>query len=142
MLFLYRKYYEGGRGLHAPGRETALGLGIATSERMLGICRGRRKFLAASLTLLCIPAITWLYLFAGNFEGKEEALPEREGRKRTLAVPASWEEPPSHLVSVCRFVERWIDADAQPQEKACLGSWRESVTSKGKNKHRSQIRCT
>lgn len=76
LLFLHREYYEGGRGLHAPGRETALGLGIATSERMLGICRGRRKFLAASLTLLCIPAITWLYLFAGSFEGKKEAFAE------------------------------------------------------------------
>nr|XP_040134683.1 LARGE xylosyl- and glucuronyltransferase 1 isoform X1 [Ictidomys tridecemlineatus] len=64
-----RKYYEGGRGPHAPDRDTALGLGIATSERMLGICRGRRKFLAASLTLLCIPAVTWIYLFAGSFEG-------------------------------------------------------------------------
>jgi glycosyltransferase-like protein LARGE len=39
---------------------------------MLGICRGRRKFLAASLTLLCIPAITWIYLFAGSFEGKNK----------------------------------------------------------------------
>lgn len=76
LLFPHREYYEGGRGLHAPGRDTALGLGIATSERMLGICRGRRKFLAASLTLLCIPAITWLYLFAGSFEGKKAALME------------------------------------------------------------------
>jgi hypothetical protein len=71
----FRKYYEGGQGLDAPDRDTALGLGIATSERMLGICRGRRKFLAASLTLLCIPAITWIYLFSGSFEGKSE----REG---------------------------------------------------------------
>ncbi|XP_031196187.1 LARGE xylosyl- and glucuronyltransferase 1 isoform X3 [Mastomys coucha] len=38
---------------------------------MLGICRGRRKFLAASLTLLCIPAITWIYLFAGSFEDRK-----------------------------------------------------------------------
>ncbi|XP_021113998.1 LARGE xylosyl- and glucuronyltransferase 1 isoform X3 [Heterocephalus glaber] len=36
---------------------------------MLGVCRGRRKFLAASLTLLCIPALTWIYLFAGSLEG-------------------------------------------------------------------------
>lgn len=54
-------------------RDTALELEIATSERMLGICRGRRKFLAASLTLLCIPAITWIYLFAGSFEGKNKS---------------------------------------------------------------------
>lgn len=77
----FRKYYEGGRGLHAPDRDTALGLGIATSERMLGICRGRRKFLAASLTLLCIPAVTWIYLFAGSFEGKKGRQCEREGGK-------------------------------------------------------------
>lgn len=67
----FRNYYEGGRRLHAPDRDAALGLGFATSERMLGICRGRRKFLAASLTLLCIPAVTWIYLFAGSLEGKE-----------------------------------------------------------------------
>lgn len=87
----FRKYYEGGRGPHAPGREAALGLGVATSERMLGICRGRRKFLAASLTVLCIPAITWLYLFAGSFEGKKAASAQGGGggRKRTRAVPAS-----------------------------------------------------
>uniref|UniRef100_A0A8C7KLQ0 LARGE xylosyl- and glucuronyltransferase 1 n=1 Tax=Oncorhynchus kisutch TaxID=8019 RepID=A0A8C7KLQ0_ONCKI len=35
---------------------------------MLGMCRGRRKFLAASLALLFIPALTWLYLSAGNFQ--------------------------------------------------------------------------
>lgn len=75
LLFLSRKYYEGSRGLRAPGRETALGLEIATSERMLGICRGRRKFLAVSLTLLCIPAVTWLYLFAGSYEGKKDTFP-------------------------------------------------------------------
>lgn len=40
---------------------------------MLGVCRGRRRFLAASLTLLCIPALTWVYLFAGSFEGKSGA---------------------------------------------------------------------
>uniref|UniRef100_A0A8B9GZC1 LARGE xylosyl- and glucuronyltransferase 1 n=1 Tax=Astyanax mexicanus TaxID=7994 RepID=A0A8B9GZC1_ASTMX len=35
---------------------------------MLGMCRGRRKkFLAASLALLFIPALTWLYLSAANF---------------------------------------------------------------------------
>uniref|UniRef100_A0A3P8Y1T9 LARGE xylosyl- and glucuronyltransferase 1 n=1 Tax=Esox lucius TaxID=8010 RepID=A0A3P8Y1T9_ESOLU len=36
---------------------------------MPGMCRGRRKFLAASLALLFIPALTWLYLSAGNFQG-------------------------------------------------------------------------
>ncbi|EPY72730.1 hypothetical protein CB1_092648006 [Camelus ferus] len=79
------KYYEGGRGLQAPGRETALGIGIATSERMLGICRGRRKFLAASLTLLCIPAVTWLYLFAGSFED----IPGAVGSGSLSPVPVS-----------------------------------------------------
>lgn len=34
------------------------------------MCRGRRKFLAASLALLFIPALTWLYLSAGNFQGR------------------------------------------------------------------------
>uniref|UniRef100_A0A3Q4IB81 LARGE xylosyl- and glucuronyltransferase 1 n=1 Tax=Neolamprologus brichardi TaxID=32507 RepID=A0A3Q4IB81_NEOBR len=32
---------------------------------MLGMCRGRRKFLVASLALLFIPALTWLYLSVG-----------------------------------------------------------------------------
>ncbi|KAM9312623.1 xylosyl- and glucuronyltransferase LARGE1 isoform 3-T3 [Gastrophryne carolinensis] len=42
---------------------------------MLGFCRGRRKFLAASLTLLFVPAITWIYLFTGNFDnGKSISL--------------------------------------------------------------------
>ncbi|MGH0166779.1 UNVERIFIED_CONTAM: hypothetical protein FKN15_076227 [Acipenser sinensis] len=35
---------------------------------MLGMCRGRRKFLVASLALLSIPALTWLYLSVGNFQ--------------------------------------------------------------------------
>ncbi|XP_070785080.1 xylosyl- and glucuronyltransferase LARGE1 isoform X3 [Enoplosus armatus] len=35
---------------------------------MLGMCRGRRKFLAASLALLFIPALTWLYLSVGSFQ--------------------------------------------------------------------------
>ncbi|KAJ8249572.1 hypothetical protein COCON_G00227880 [Conger conger] len=38
--------------------------------RMLGMCRGRRKLLAASLALLFIPALTWLYLSAANFQVK------------------------------------------------------------------------
>ncbi|KAG5830723.1 hypothetical protein ANANG_G00313640 [Anguilla anguilla] len=41
---------------------------------MLGMCRGRRKFLAASLALLFIPALTWLYLSAGNFQVKSVPL--------------------------------------------------------------------
>ena len=43
-------------------------------QRMLGMCRGRRKFLAASLALLFIPALTWLYLSAGNFQGKTQTV--------------------------------------------------------------------
>ncbi|XP_072915056.1 xylosyl- and glucuronyltransferase LARGE1 isoform X1 [Hemitrygon akajei] len=35
---------------------------------MLGICRGRRKFLAATLTALFVPAFTWIYLFSGSFK--------------------------------------------------------------------------
>lgn len=93
---------------------------------MLGICRGRRKFLAASLTLLCIPAITWLYLFAGSFEGKKEAFPQGEGWREegTLAVPESWEEPPSLLIPASPSVEQW-NFDARSQEKICLGLQRE-----------------
>uniref|UniRef100_A0A8C6KLA9 LARGE xylosyl- and glucuronyltransferase 1 n=1 Tax=Nothobranchius furzeri TaxID=105023 RepID=A0A8C6KLA9_NOTFU len=37
---------------------------------MLGMCRGRRKFLAVSLALLFIPALTWLYLSVGSFQVK------------------------------------------------------------------------
>ncbi|XP_017281863.1 LARGE xylosyl- and glucuronyltransferase 1 isoform X2 [Kryptolebias marmoratus] len=37
---------------------------------MLGMCRGRRKFLAASLALLFIPALTWLYLSVGSIQVK------------------------------------------------------------------------
>ncbi|KAK2523673.1 Large [Columba livia] len=50
---------------------------------MLGICRGRRKFLAASLTVLFVPAITWIYLFAGSFEG---CLPIKMRQKRHLGL--------------------------------------------------------
>uniref|UniRef100_A0AAY4AZP1 LARGE xylosyl- and glucuronyltransferase 1 n=1 Tax=Denticeps clupeoides TaxID=299321 RepID=A0AAY4AZP1_9TELE len=35
---------------------------------MLGMCRGRRKFLAFSFALLFIPALTWLYLSVGSFQ--------------------------------------------------------------------------
>ena len=34
------------------------------------MCRGRRKFLLATVALLFIPALTWLYLTAGNFQGE------------------------------------------------------------------------
>lgn len=62
----------GGCGLFASDIGTALGWESETPERMLGICRGRRKFLAASLTVLFVPAVTWIYLFAGSFEGRRE----------------------------------------------------------------------
>nr|XP_015097053.1 LARGE xylosyl- and glucuronyltransferase 1 [Vicugna pacos] len=101
-----RKYYEGGRGLQAPGRETALGIGIATSERMLGICRGRRKFLAASLTLLCIPAVTWLYLFAGSFEdGKPVSLSPLESQAHSPRYTASSQRERESLEVRVREVE-------------------------------------
>ncbi|XP_046285341.2 xylosyl- and glucuronyltransferase LARGE1 isoform X3 [Marmota monax] len=101
-----RKYYEGGRGLHAPDRDTVLGLGIATSERMLGICRGRRKFLAASLTLLCIPAITWIYLFAGSFEdGKPVSLSPLESQAHSPRYAASSQRERESLEVRMREVE-------------------------------------
>uniref|UniRef100_A0A8C0Q603 LARGE xylosyl- and glucuronyltransferase 1 n=2 Tax=Canis lupus familiaris TaxID=9615 RepID=A0A8C0Q603_CANLF len=57
---------------------------------MLGICRGRRKFLAASLTVLCIPAITWLYLFAGSFEdGKPVSLSPLESQPHSPRYAAA-----------------------------------------------------
>lgn len=43
----------------------------ALVQRMLGMCRGRRKFLVASLALLFIPALMWLYLSVGSFQGKD-----------------------------------------------------------------------
>uniref|UniRef100_A0AAR2L890 LARGE xylosyl- and glucuronyltransferase 1 n=1 Tax=Pygocentrus nattereri TaxID=42514 RepID=A0AAR2L890_PYGNA len=51
---------------------------------MLGICRGRRKFLAASLALLFIPALTWLYLSAANFSVKPLPLSPLEPQSSTL----------------------------------------------------------
>lgn len=54
---------------------------------MLGMCRGRRKFLVASLALLFIPALTWLYLSVGGFQGKRG----RDG------------EIPSHTLSIRPF---------------------------------------
>ncbi|KFO18427.1 Glycosyltransferase-like protein LARGE1 [Fukomys damarensis] len=57
---------------------------------MLGVCRGRRKFLAASLTLLCIPALTWIYLFAGSLEdGKPVSLSPLESQAHSPRSPAS-----------------------------------------------------
>ncbi|XP_060046089.1 xylosyl- and glucuronyltransferase LARGE1 isoform X1 [Erinaceus europaeus] len=101
-----RKYYEGGQGLRAPNRETALQLGIATSERMLGICRGRRKFLAASLTLLCIPAITWVYLFSGSFEdGKPVSLSPLESQPHSPRYTASSQRERESLEVRVREVE-------------------------------------
>ncbi|KAI1882188.1 hypothetical protein AGOR_G00248120 [Albula goreensis] len=50
---------------------------------MLGMCRGRRKFLAASLALLFIPALTWLYLSAGNFQVKSLPLSPLEPQSAT-----------------------------------------------------------
>nr|XP_061809325.1 xylosyl- and glucuronyltransferase LARGE1-like isoform X2 [Nerophis lumbriciformis] len=51
---------------------------------MLGMCRGRRKFLAASLALLFIPALTWLYLSVGSFQaGKPLPLSPLETQSST-----------------------------------------------------------
>ncbi|XP_014833392.1 PREDICTED: glycosyltransferase-like protein LARGE1 [Poecilia mexicana] len=47
---------------------------------MLGIFRGRRKFLAASLVLLFIPTLTWLYLSIGNFQVKSLPLSSLEAQ--------------------------------------------------------------
>ncbi|XP_053170170.1 xylosyl- and glucuronyltransferase LARGE1-like [Scomber japonicus] len=50
---------------------------------MLGMCRGRRKFLAASLALLFIPALTWLYLSVGGFQVKPLPLSPLETQSST-----------------------------------------------------------
>uniref|UniRef100_A0A673ZPX1 LARGE xylosyl- and glucuronyltransferase 1 n=1 Tax=Salmo trutta TaxID=8032 RepID=A0A673ZPX1_SALTR len=55
---------------------------------MLGMCRGRRKFLAASLALLFIPALTWLYLSAGNFQGSVRS------KRRTSFSAVNSADPP------------------------------------------------
>ncbi|XP_014877285.1 glycosyltransferase-like protein LARGE1 [Poecilia latipinna] len=47
---------------------------------MLGIFRGRRKFLAASLVLFFIPTLTWLYLSIGNFQVKSLPLSSLEAQ--------------------------------------------------------------
>ncbi|XP_065743054.1 xylosyl- and glucuronyltransferase LARGE1 isoform X3 [Phocoena phocoena] len=73
---------------------------------MLGICRGRRKFLAASLTLLCIPAITWLYLFAGSFEdGKPVSLSPLESQPHSPRYTASSQRERESLEVRVREVE-------------------------------------
>ncbi|CAF96751.1 unnamed protein product [Tetraodon nigroviridis] len=51
---------------------------------MLGMCRGRRKFLVASLALLFIPALTWLYLSVGIFQVKPLPLSPLEPQSPTL----------------------------------------------------------
>uniref|UniRef100_A0A8D0CKH0 LARGE xylosyl- and glucuronyltransferase 1 n=1 Tax=Scleropages formosus TaxID=113540 RepID=A0A8D0CKH0_SCLFO len=51
---------------------------------MLGMCRGRRKFFVASFAVLFIPALTWLYLSAGNFQVKSLPLSPLESQTATL----------------------------------------------------------
>lgn len=81
-------------------------LEISTSERMLGICRGRRKFLAASLTLLCIPALTWIYLFAGSLEdGKPVSLSPLESQAHSPRYTASSQRERESLEVRVREVE-------------------------------------
>ncbi|XP_066866163.1 xylosyl- and glucuronyltransferase LARGE1 isoform X2 [Kogia breviceps] len=73
---------------------------------MLGICRGRRKFLAASLTLLCVPAVTWLYLFAGSFEdGKPVSLSPLESQPHSPRYTASSQRERESLEVRVREVE-------------------------------------
>ncbi|XP_069713118.1 xylosyl- and glucuronyltransferase LARGE1 isoform X3 [Phaenicophaeus curvirostris] len=82
------------------------GLGICTPERMLGICRGRRKFLAASLTVLFVPAITWIYLFAGSFEdGKPVSLSPLESQPHSPRYTASSQRERESLEVRMREVE-------------------------------------
>ncbi|XP_055231334.1 xylosyl- and glucuronyltransferase LARGE1 isoform X1 [Gorilla gorilla gorilla] len=73
---------------------------------MLGICRGRRKFLAASLSLLCIPAITWIYLFSGSFEdGKPVSLSPLESQAHSPRYTASSQRERESLEVRMREVE-------------------------------------
>lgn len=73
---------------------------------MLGICRGRRKFLAASLTVLCIPAITWLYLFAGSLEdGKPVSLSPLESQPHSPRYAAVGQRERESLEVRVREVE-------------------------------------
>ncbi|KAG5267463.1 hypothetical protein AALO_G00222050 [Alosa alosa] len=57
---------------------------FAHPQRMLGLCRGRRKFLAFSLALLFIPALTWLYLSVGNFQVRHLPLSPLEPQSSPL----------------------------------------------------------
>uniref|UniRef100_A0AAQ4NVL0 LARGE xylosyl- and glucuronyltransferase 1 n=1 Tax=Gasterosteus aculeatus aculeatus TaxID=481459 RepID=A0AAQ4NVL0_GASAC len=52
---------------------------------MLGMWRGRRKLLVASLALLFIPALTWLYLSVGSFQVKPLPLSPLEAQS-SMAV--------------------------------------------------------
>ncbi|KAL2775712.1 xylosyl- and glucuronyltransferase LARGE1 isoform 3 [Daubentonia madagascariensis] len=73
---------------------------------MLGICRGRRKFLAASLSLLCIPAVTWIYLFAGSLEdGKPVSLSPLESQAHSPGSAASSQRERESLEVRVREVE-------------------------------------
>ncbi|XP_072856146.1 xylosyl- and glucuronyltransferase LARGE1 isoform X2 [Pogona vitticeps] len=73
---------------------------------MLGMCRGRRKFLAASLTLLFVPAITWIYLFAGSFEdGKPVSLSPVESQPHSPRYTATSQRERESLEVRMREVE-------------------------------------
>ncbi|XP_050825970.1 xylosyl- and glucuronyltransferase LARGE1 isoform X2 [Serinus canaria] len=73
---------------------------------MLGICRGRRKFLAASLTILFVPAITWIYLFAGSFEdGKPVSLSPLESQPHSPRYAVSSQRERESLEVRMREVE-------------------------------------
>ncbi|CAB1426930.1 unnamed protein product, partial [Pleuronectes platessa] len=50
---------------------------------MLVMCRGRRKFLAATLALVFIPTLTWLYLSVGSFQVKPLPLSPLEVQSST-----------------------------------------------------------
>lgn len=96
----------GGCGLFASDIGTALGWESETPERMLGICRGRRKFLAASLTVLFVPAVTWIYLFAGSFEdGKPVSLSPLESQPHSPRYTASSQRDRESLEVRMREVE-------------------------------------
>ncbi|NXO01728.1 LARG1 glucuronyltransferase, partial [Rhinopomastus cyanomelas] len=73
---------------------------------MLGICRGRRKFLAASLTVLFVPAVTWIYLFAGSFEdGKPVSLSPLESQPNSPRYTVSSQRDRESLEVRMREVE-------------------------------------
>uniref|UniRef100_A0A3P8WCR9 LARGE xylosyl- and glucuronyltransferase 1 n=2 Tax=Cynoglossus semilaevis TaxID=244447 RepID=A0A3P8WCR9_CYNSE len=52
---------------------------------MLVMCRGRRKFLLASLALVFIPTLTWLYLSVGGFQVKPLPLSPLEVQAPTVS---------------------------------------------------------